>query len=110
MKAGSSFGINYAPLSGKPTDTGKTIEIEWSTKNVVNDDAIICDMRNENGTGLLITATKVSLISANGVTVDTEYKSGENVRVAFVINKASGVTNQHLSFIYANGVLSRCET
>ena len=28
MKAGSSFGINYAPLSGKPTDTGKTIEIE----------------------------------------------------------------------------------
>lgn len=110
MNAGSSFGINYAPLEGKPTTTGKTIEIEWSTKNVINDDAVICDLRNESGVGILITATKVSLTSANGVTIETEYKSGENVRVAFVINKASGVTNQHLSFIYANGIVSRGET
>lgn len=110
MNAGSSFGINYAPLEGKPTTTGKTIEIEWSTKNVINDDAVICDLRNESGVGILITATKVSLTSANGVAIETEYKSGENVRVAFVINKASGVTNQHLSFIYANGIVSRGET
>ena len=110
MNAGSSFGINYAPLSGKPTDTGKTIEIEWSTKNVTNDDAVICDLRGDNGAGILITATKVSLISADGVRIETEYKSDENVRIGFVINKASGVTNQHLSFIYANGIVSRGET
>ena len=110
MSAGSSFGINYAPLSGKPTETGKTIEIEWSTKNVFNDDAVICDLRGDNGAGVLITATKVSLTSVNGVTIETEYKSDENVRIAFVINKASGVTNQHLSFIYANGIVSRGET
>lgn len=110
MNAGSSFGINYAPLSGKPTNTGKTIEIEWSTKNVTNDDAIICDLRGDNGAGILITATKVSLISADGVRIETEYKSDENVRIGFVINKASGVTNQHLSFIYANGIVSRGET
>lgn len=110
MSAGSSLGINYAPLAGKPTNTGKTIEIEWSTKNVFNDDAIICDLRGDNGAGILITATKVSLTSVNGVTIETEYKSDENVRIAFVINQASGVTNQHLSFIYANGILSRGET
>ena len=110
MNAGSSFGINYAPLSGKPTDTGKTIEIEWSTKNVTNDDAVICDLRGDNGAGILITATKVSLISADGVRIETEYKSDENVRISFVINKASGVTNQHLSFIYVNGIVSRGET
>ena len=108
MNAGSSFAIDYAPLVN-PTANGKTIEIEWSTKKVSNDDAVICDLRGEDGAGILITATKVSMISAGGVVIETEYKSEENVRVGFVINKASGVTNQRLSFIYANGILSRCD-
>lgn len=109
IDAGSSFGINYAPLASNPTVTGKTIEIEWSTKNVSNDNAVICDLRGDNGVGILITATKVSMVSADGVVVETEYKSDENVRVGFVINKASGVANQRLSFIYANGIVSRSE-
>ena len=109
IDAGSSFGINYAPLAVNPTITGKTIEIEWSTKNVSNDNAVICDLRGDNGVGILITATKVSMISADGVVVETEYKSDENVRVGLVINKSSGVTNQRLSFIYANGIVSRSE-
>lgn len=109
IDAGSSFGINYAPLAANPTVTGKTIEIEWSTKNVSNDNAVICDLRGDNGVGILITATKVSMISADGVVVETEYKSDESVRVGFVINKANGVANQRLSFIYANGIVSRSE-
>lgn len=107
MNAGASFAIDYAPLGTQPTSTGKTIEIEWMTKNVTNDNAVICDLRGENGVGILITATKVSMTSADGVTIETEYKSDENVRVGFVINKSSGVTNQKMSFIYANGILSR---
>ena len=107
MNAGASFAIDYAPLGAQPTSTGKTIEIEWMTKNVTNDNAVICDLRGENGVGILITATKVSMTSADGVTIETEYKSDENVRVGFVINKSSGVTNQKMSFIYANGILSR---
>ena len=110
MNAGSSFEINYAPLLSPSTETGKTIEIEWMTKNVTDDNTVICDLRSANGTGLLITATKVSLISADGVVVETEYKSGENVRISFVINKAHGVSHQHLSFIYTNGTLSRGES
>ena len=109
MNAGSSFGISYAPLANDPTRLGKTIEIEWMTKNVTNDNAVICDLRGDNGVGILITATKVSMISADGVVVETEYKSEENVRVGFVINPASGSSNQRLSFIYANGVVSRGE-
>ena len=109
MNAGSSIAFNYAPLAGVPTSTGKTIEIEWSTKNVIDDNAVICDLRGTDGTGILITATKVSLYSKGGVVIDTEYKSDENVRVGFVINKASGSTYQKLSFIYANGIISRCE-
>lgn len=109
MSAGSSIEFDYAPLSGNPTNTGKTIEIEWSTKNVTNDDAVICDLRGDNGVGILITATKVSMKSADGVVVETEYKSDENVRIGFVINQSSGTTNQRLSFIYANGIVSRGE-
>ena len=109
MNAGASLAIDLAPLSGKPTDTGKTIEIEWATKNVTNDDAVICDLRDANGVGILITATKVSMTSADGVVVETEYKSDENVRIGFVINKATGTTNKRLSFIYANGIVSRAE-
>ena len=109
MNAGSSFAIDLAPLAGNPTSTGKTIEIEWSTKNVTNDNAVICDLRGADGVGILITATKVSMTSADGVVVETEYKSDENVRVGFVINKASGTTNKRLSFIYANGIVSRAE-
>lgn len=109
MNAGSSFAINYAPLNDNPTNSGKTIEIEWSTKNVTNDDAIICDLRNNNGVGIVIRATKVSMISADGVIVETEYKSDENVRIGFVINRSEGTTNRRLSFIYTNGIVSRAE-
>ena len=109
MNAGASFSIDLSPLAGSPTTTGKTIELEWSTKNVIDDNEIICDLRT-NGTGILITATKVSLVSADGVVIETEYKSEENVRVGFVINKATGTSNQHMSFIYTNGIVSRCET
>lgn len=107
MTAGATFEINYAPLSNTPTSLGKTIEIEWSTKNVKDDNAIICDLRNSSGVGIVIYATKVSMTSADGVTIETEYKSDENVRVAFVINRSTGSTYQRMSFIYANGILSR---
>ena len=106
MPAGTSFSINYAPLSEEPVATGKTIELEFSTTNVKDDNAVICDLRGTNGTGLLITASKVSITSEGGVTAETEFKSGENIRVSFVINKSEGVTNKQLTFIYANGILS----
>lgn len=109
MNAGASLAINYAPLAVEPTKAGKTIEIEWKTKKVTNDDAVICDLRGDDGVGILITATKVHMRSADGVVVETEYKSGENVRVGFVINQSEGVANQRLSFIYANGIVSRGE-
>lgn len=110
MPSGTSFSVDYAPLDNNPTGTGKTIELEFSTLNVRDDDAVICDLRNSSGTGLLITATKVSLTSENGVIVETEFRSGENVRIAFVINRSSGSLNKGLSFIYTNGIISRGES
>lgn len=109
ISKGSSFGVNYAPLGGNPTSLGRTIEMEFKTTNVFDDEAIVCDLRNTSGYGLVVKATKVELISAQGVSIVNEFKSDENVRFAFVINRTAGVTNKCLAFIYVNGTVSRCE-
>lgn len=106
ISGGASISINYAPFAGDVTSTGKTLEIEFSTRNVSDIDAPICDLRNANGVGLLITASEASLTSAGGARVSTRYKAGENVRLAFVVNKKSGAADKGLAMLYVNGILS----
>lgn len=107
INAGASFGINYAPLADNPKALGRTLEFEFKTLNVNDDNAVICDLRNPAGVGILITATKVSVTSENGVVVENEFKSNENVRISIVINRATGTTRKGLTLIYANGSISR---
>ena len=106
INAGAYVDINISPLASDPTNLGRTLEFELSTENVSDDDAIICDLRNEAGTGLLITASEAILTSAGGSRVGTKFKSGENYRITFVINKKAGATNKGLLFIYINGKFS----
>ena len=103
---GNSIDINIAPLQADATTTGKTMEFEFSTTGVSNDDAVVCDLRDSSGTGILISASKMSLISSGGKVLSSPFKSGENIRVGFVINKDAGVTNKGLAFIYVNGIAS----
>ena len=105
INSGASFSINIAPLANDATSTGKTLEFEFSTRNVENDDAVICDLTT-NGKGLLITASEARLTSAAGEVVSTRFKAGEVNRIAFVINRKTGVTYKGLAFIYVNGILS----
>lgn len=107
INAGASFEINYAPLADNPKALGRTLEFEFKTLNVNDDNAVICDLRNSAGVGILITATKVSVTSENGVVVENEFKSNENVRISIVINRATGTTRKGLTLIYANGSISR---
>lgn len=108
INEGAEFGIDLAPLSGNPAQLGKTIEIEFTTENVNDDNAVICDLRNTNsGAGILITATSVALYSEAGVAIETSFKPNEFIRVAFVINKATGATNKCMSFIHINGKYAR---
>lgn len=103
---GASIEVDIKPLLADATNTGKTMEFEFSTTGVSDDNAVVCDLRDASGTGILITASKVSLISSGGKVLSTPFKSEENIRVAFVINKDSGVTNKGLAFIYVNGIAS----
>ena len=103
---GASLEISYAPLNGDVVSSGKTIEIEFMTTGVNDENAIICDLRNDSGVGILITANKISMTSQNGVEINTHFNSEENVRLSLVINRKSGSSNKMLSFLYANGILS----
>ena len=105
INSGASFSLDMAPLSSDATATGKTLEFEFSTRGVEDDNAVICDLTT-NGTGILITASEARLTSAAGEVVSTRFKAGEVNRIAFVINRKTGVTYKGLAFIYVNGILS----
>ena len=57
INKGAHVDINIAPFASDITRNGGTYEFEFETRNVTNDDAVICDLRAENGAGLLITAS-----------------------------------------------------
>lgn len=105
MRAGAAITISHNPLASDALSTGKTLEFEFSTSDVSNNDAVICSLLS-GATGLLITASEASLTSASGAKVSTKYKSGENIRLTFVINRRAGVINKCLVFLYVNGILS----
>lgn len=105
MPAGTSFITDFAPLSGDIVSTGYTIEVEFETQRVLDDSAVICDLRS-NGTGMLITASEASITSRGGISVSTKYKSGVPLRVSFVINPPTAIRNKNLLFIYIDGILA----
>ena len=105
VNTNAEFKVDYAPLAEDITTTGGAFEFEFSTNNVENDNAVICDLTT-NGVGILITASEASITSAAGVSLSTKYKAGENHRISFVINRKSGVTYKGLAFIYVDGTIS----
>ena len=105
INTNAEFKVDCAPLAEDVTTTGGTFEFEFSTNNVEDDNAVICDLRT-NGVGILITASEASITSAAGVTLSCKYKAGENHRISFVINRKSGVTYKGLAFVYVDGIIS----
>lgn len=101
--------VPYAPLSGVTSDylstRGKTIELELGSKDVLNDDAVLLDM-TDNGVGLKITASEAILTSSDGVKVSSKYKSGEFIRLSFVINPSQKAENSGLALLYIDGIVS----
>ena len=98
---GMSITVDIKPLLS--TNYGKTLEFEFETTNVTNDDAVICDLRDSNNLGLLITASKATMTVGFGEkeSVSRNYKANERVRISFVID-----TINKLAIIYVNGIIS----
>lgn len=81
--------------------TGKTIEFELSTTDVVDYNAIVVSCMN-GGRGMEITAQSASLRSEQSY-INTRFKEDERVRVAFVIEERTG---SRLIYTYIDGIAS----
>lgn len=81
--------------------TGKTIEVEFSTKEVFDYETTIFKCMFE-GRGIQITAQRADLFSEQS-TIGTQYKENEHIRLSFVVEKKG--ENRFL-LVYINGILS----
>ena len=79
--------------------TGKTIEFEFSTRDVTDYEAIAIECVN-GGIGLQISSQK-AVFSSEQTTIDTRFKEEERVRISFVVEKR---TLNRLIYIYINGI------
>lgn len=94
----------YIPLQIFAEDfrsAGKTIELEFATRDVLNYDAILFSCMS-GGRGLEVGAQKATLISEQSQ-IGTQYKEEEHVRLAFVVEKRA---NRRLLLMYINGIMS----
>lgn len=106
LQSGATITFDYAPLANGSTAVGRTLEFEFASSNVSDDTAVLCDLTGSNGSGIVITASEAKIVSRGGVTLSVKYKSEENTRITFVVNRATNATNKGLVFIYVNGVVS----
>ena len=96
--------IPYQIFGSDFKGTGKTIEIEFATRQVVNYSATILSCFADN-IGLKITPQSVSFQGAQS-SFSTVYKENEHVRLSITIDKQ--IANR-LMLIYINGIMSRAE-
>lgn len=82
--------------------TGKTIEIEFATREIRDYDAIVVSCMN-GGKGLQISARGASMASEQSA-VSTQFKEDEHIRLSFVVEKR---TKNRLIWVYINGIASR---
>lgn len=80
---------------------GKTIELEFATRDVMDYDAVIMSCMS-GGRGFQITAQKAMLKSEQSE-ISTQYKEDEHVRISFVVEKR---VQNRLIYCYINGVMS----
>ena len=93
--------IPYKPFERDFRTTGKTIELEFTTRNVLNYDSVILSCMSGNR-GITLTAQKATLKSEQSE-ISTQYKEEDHIRVSFVVEKRS---EDKLIFIYINAVPS----
>ena len=132
LRKGRYFTLNYQPFNDNPTyndetnqgtGRGKTISIEFATRNCLNQNSpVISCLDSSNGTerGFEITASK-AVLKANTFALSADFKEETRIRIDFVIEgkKTSysydtvsgkdgkvykGTSDEALAIIYVDGV------
>lgn len=81
--------------------TGKTIEFEFATRDIMDYDAVVVSCMS-GGKGMQLTAQEALLVSEQS-RISTQYKEDEHVRISFVVEKRA---ENRLIYTYINGVMS----
>lgn len=92
--------IPFNMFENDARDTGKTIEIEFATRDTLDYDAVIASCMSE-GVGFEMTAQK-AMIRSEQAAATTQYKEDEHIRLAFVIEKKA---ENRLIYTYLNGIM-----
>ena len=95
--------IGLKPFAADFRITGKTIELEFATHDVMNYDSEIISCMS-GGRGFSITSQLARLASEQSE-ISMQFKEDEHVRLAFVVEKRA---EQRLIYIYINGIMSGC--
>lgn len=81
--------------------TGKTIELEFATRDVMDYDAPILSCY-ANGRGIKVTP-QLAWLDSQQSHMEAWYKENEHVRISFVVEKRAG---SRILFCYINGIIS----
>jgi hypothetical protein len=95
------LNIPYKMFAHDFRTTGKTMEFEFATREVLNYDAEIISCYSD-GRGFKITAQQL-LLNSEQSSIGTRYKEDEHIRVSFVVEKKS---ENRLILCYVNGIMS----
>jgi hypothetical protein len=93
--------IPVQPFGKDFRTTGKTIEIEFATRDVMNYDAVVLSCMSGNR-GISITPQLATLRSEQKE-ITTRYKENEHLRLSFVVEKKAV---NRLIYCYINGIMS----
>ena len=93
--------IPVQPFGKDFRSTGKTIEVEFATRDVMNYDAVVLSCMSGNR-GISITPQLATLRSEQKE-ITTRYKENEHLRLSFVVEKKAV---NRLIYCYINGIMS----
>ena len=105
--------IDFSPFQNFSFTNGKTIEIEFESEKVSDEDDKIIIIGNPQGARIEITPDTATLYNnANKEVVHTNYKYNERIKLAFIINSIpedqdNRTVESGLAYIVNNGILER---
>lgn len=93
--------IPYKPFAQDFRSSGKTIEIEFATRDVMDYDAVVLSCMSGDR-GISLTAQK-AVLKSELTEISAQYKENEHIRISIVIEKSS---ENRLAMIYIDGIPS----
>lgn len=100
VSGNARVSIPYQIFAQDFRTSGKTIEVEFATRDIMNYDSVIMSCYSGNR-GFQLTAQRAFLKSEQSE-IYTQYKEDEHVRVSFVVEKRA---ENRLIYIYTNGIM-----